>query len=95
MMPGMDGYEVLARLRGRTRATRDIPVIFLTALRRRATRSAASKLGAADYITKPIKPAVVLARVRTSWLEARARLAEGPERPSSKPRWRAAWPRTS
>jgi CheY-like chemotaxis protein len=68
MMPEMDGYAVLFRLRGNP-ATRGIPVVFLTALAdagRRGTHGLQS--GAADYITKPIKPAVVLARVRTrSW----------------------------
>jgi PAS domain S-box-containing protein len=65
MMPGMDGYTVLEHLRANP-ATADIPVIFLTALAddpRRGARPASC--GAADYITKPIKPAVVLARVRT------------------------------
>jgi len=69
MMPGVDGYEVLARLR-EDRATRDIPVIFLTALTGAEDEERGIKLGAVDYITKPIKPAVVHARVRAH-LEAR------------------------
>ncbi len=69
MMPAMDGYAVLARLRENT-ATRDIPVIFLTALAESGDEERGLQLGAADYITKPIKPAVVLARVRTQ-LEAK------------------------
>ncbi len=64
MMPGMDGYEVLERLR-RNPATADIPVIFLTALSEARDEEHGLELGAADYIAKPIKPAVVLARVRT------------------------------
>lgn len=64
MMPGLDGYAVLARLRENP-ATRDIPVIFLTALAGAGDEERGLQLGAADYITKPIKPAVVLARVRT------------------------------
>ncbi len=69
MMPGMDGYAVLARLRENP-ATRDIPVVFLTALGEAEDEELGLKLGAADYITKPIMPAVVLARVRTQ-LEAK------------------------
>ncbi len=64
MMPGMDGYEVFSRLR-KTLATADIPVIFLTAMSDQGDEEHGLALGAADYITKPIKPAVVLARVRT------------------------------
>ena len=64
MMPGMDGFAAFARLRENPR-TRDIPVIFLTALAAAHDEERGLELGAADYITKPIKPAVVLARVRT------------------------------
>jgi putative two-component system response regulator len=69
MMPGMDGYATLGRLRD-SPATCDIPVIFLTALADAGDEERGLELGAADYITKPIKPAVVLARVRTQ-LEAK------------------------
>ena len=69
MMPGMDGYEALPRLR-EDPATRDIPVIFLTAMTDAEDEERGIKLGAVDYITKPIKPAVVQARVRAH-LEAR------------------------
>lgn len=69
MMPGMDGYVVLSRLRENP-ATRDIPVIFLTALAEADDEERGLQRGAVDYITKPIKPAVVLARVRTQ-LEAK------------------------
>ncbi len=69
MMPGMDGYSVLASLRGNP-VTRDIPVVFLTALAEVEDEERGLQMGAADYITKPIKPAVVLARVRTQ-LEAK------------------------
>lgn len=64
MMPGMDGYTVLANLRANP-ATADIPVIFLTALADDLDEERGLKVGAADYLTKPIKPAVVRARVRT------------------------------
>lgn len=68
MMPGMDGYAVLAQLR-KNPATRDIPVIFLTALSGAEDEERGMQLGAADYITKPIKPTVLQVRVRTQ-LEA-------------------------
>ena len=72
MMPGMDGYAVLARLQA-TPATRDIPVVFLTALATATDEEHGLQLGAADYITKPIQPAVVLARVRTQLQAKQAR----------------------
>jgi putative two-component system response regulator len=64
MMPVMDGYAVLARLRENP-VTHDIPVVFLTALADAGREERGLQLGAADYITKPIVPAVVLARVNT------------------------------
>jgi len=64
MMPEMDGYTVIERLR-RDDATRAIPVIFVTALGDEVNEEHGLALGAADYIVKPIKPAIVLARVRT------------------------------
>ncbi len=63
MMPVMDGYQLLARLKENP-LTRDIPVIFVTAKDRAEDEERGLELGAADYITKPIKPVVVLARVR-------------------------------
>ena len=64
MMPGMDGHAVLAQLRARAR-TSGVPVIFVTALGTESDEERGLALGAADYIAKPIKPAVVLQRVRT------------------------------
>ncbi|WP_343631834.1 two-component system response regulator [Roseateles sp.] len=64
MMPGMDGYEVCARLKDEA-DTREIPVIFLTAKADVADEMRGLSLGAVDYITKPISPPIVLARVRT------------------------------
>lgn len=64
MMPGMDGYEVCRRLKGDAR-TRDIPVIFLTAKSEASDETLGLSLGAVDYITKPISPPIVLARVKT------------------------------
>lgn len=69
MMPGMDGYAVLEKLR-EDPLTQGIPVVFLTALAEAADEARGLQLGAADYITKPINPVVVLARVRTQ-LEAK------------------------
>jgi len=62
MMPEMDGYEVMRRLRGNP-LTACIPVIFLTALTSIEEEQFGLDLGAVDYITKPISPPVVLARV--------------------------------
>jgi putative two-component system response regulator len=62
MMPEMDGYTVLEHLRADV-ATRDIPVIFVTAMDAIADEEKGLKLGAVDYITKPIQPAIVVARV--------------------------------
>jgi adenylate cyclase len=64
MMPEMDGYEVMRRLRNNS-ATSGIPVIFLTALTSIEEEQFGLDLGAVDYITKPISPPVVLARVHT------------------------------
>lgn len=72
MMPGMDGYEVLRELRADP-ATRDIPVIFVTARDEAADEERGLALGAVDYLTKPFVPPVLLARVRTHVELARAR----------------------
>ena len=63
MMPEMDGYQVLQRLREQA-TTRDIPVIFVTAMNADEDEERGLSLGAVDYVTKPIKPALLLARVR-------------------------------
>ncbi|MEI6557538.1 MAG: ATP-binding protein [Rhodospirillaceae bacterium] len=64
MMPEMDGYEVLRRLRVAPE-TAEIPVIFVTAMDDVADEALGLSLGAVDYITKPVAPALLLARVRT------------------------------
>ena len=64
MMPDMDGYEVCRRLKTLP-ATRDIPVIFLTARSDPNDESLGFTLGAVDYIAKPISPPLLLARVNT------------------------------
>ena len=63
-MPGMDGYEVIQRLKQDT-STAGIPVIFLTARVEVEHETHGFALGAVDYITKPISPPTLLARVRT------------------------------
>lgn len=64
MMPGMDGYEVMRRLQADGK-TREIPVIFVTAVSDIESELKGFRLGAVDYITKPFSPAVVRARVGT------------------------------
>ena len=64
MMPGMDGYAVCRALKADP-ATAGIPVIFVTALNDSQDETAGFDVGAVDYITKPVSPPVVRARVRT------------------------------
>lgn len=64
MMPGMSGYEVCEQLK-KDPATKHIPIIFLTAMDATDDERKGLDLGAADYITKPISPPIVLARVKT------------------------------
>ena len=64
MMPGMSGHEVCQRLKADP-ATNSIPIIFLTAMAEPEDEKTGLDMGAADYITKPISPAIVLARVKT------------------------------
>ncbi len=63
MMPDMDGYEVCERLKA-DELTRDIPVVFVTAMDQEEDETRGLELGAVDYLTKPICPAIVKARVR-------------------------------
>lgn len=63
LMPGMDGYEVCRRLKA-DKATRSIPVIFLTALDDADEEAKGLELGAVDYVTKPFRIPIVQARVR-------------------------------
>ena len=64
MMPGMTGHEVCARLKANA-ATAGIPVIFVTALADVDDEAQGFAVGAVDYITKPVSPPIVRARVRT------------------------------
>lgn len=63
-MPGMDGYETCRRLKADA-LTRDIPVIFISALTETADKLAAFRAGGVDYVSKPFQAEEVLARVRT------------------------------
>jgi phosphoserine phosphatase RsbU/P len=62
MMPEMDGYEVCQRLKTDPK-TQDVPVIFVTAMSEVDDETKGFSLGAVDYITKPIRPPIVQARV--------------------------------
>ena len=64
MMPDMDGYDVCRALKG-SPTTRDIPVIFLTGKASIEDEQLGFSLGAVDYITKPVSPPLLLARVAT------------------------------
>lgn len=64
MMPEMDGYATLSKLKEDS-ATRDIPVIFVTSIDTAKNEEMGLALGAVDYITKPINPAILQARVNT------------------------------
>ncbi|MCL1889108.1 MAG: two-component system response regulator [Desulfovibrionaceae bacterium] len=76
MMPGMDGYAVCKELKS-NQVTRNVPVIFLTAKSQEEDETQGFALGAVDYITKPISPPILMARVSTHLAlhEARSKLA--------------------
>jgi putative two-component system response regulator len=84
MMPGMDGYEVCRQLKSDA-ATQAIPVIFVTAMSEMGDEMKGFALGAVDYITKPISPPIVEARVRAhlenkharDFIEDRNRVLQG------------------
>ncbi len=84
MMPRMDGYEVTRRLRANPK-TQHIPIIILTAKSQVQDKVAGFEAGANDYVTKPVMPAELIARIKaqlaarpvttaTGTLKARARL---------------------
>ncbi len=62
MLPGLSGYEVLRALRGQP-ATREVPVVVLTARREEEDRIRGLELGADDYVTKPFSPRELVLRV--------------------------------
>ncbi|MCC0178770.1 response regulator [Waterburya agarophytonicola K14] len=63
LMPGIDGYETCSQLKSDPE-TQDIPVIFMTALSSTEDKLKGFEMGAVDYVTKPIQPAEVLARIK-------------------------------
>src|SRR6056297_162683 len=64
MMPDIDGFSVCKILK-ENETTKDIPVIFISALDEKGDEEKGLKLGAVDYITKPFVPSIVLTRVNT------------------------------
>ncbi len=64
MMPGMSGYDLCRQLKADP-ATRDIPVIFVTAMSDAEDERKGLEAGAVDYITKPVNPYIALARIKT------------------------------
>lgn len=76
MMPEMDGYEVCQILKSQE-STKDIPIIFLTAKIQEDDETKGLALGAVDYITKPISPAILKERVKNHLIlqESKALLA--------------------
>ncbi|MEZ9822837.1 two-component system response regulator [Shewanella sp. 10N.286.45.A1] len=67
MMPEMDGYQVCQQLKSQD-STKDIPIIFLTAKVQEDDETKGLALGAVDYITKPISPAILKERVKNHLL---------------------------
>ncbi|HEY9847415.1 MAG TPA: response regulator, partial [Candidatus Caenarcaniphilales bacterium] len=63
LMPGIDGFETCRRLKANP-STKNIPVIFMTALTETVDKVAGLNLGAVDYITKPLQHEEVLARIK-------------------------------
>jgi putative two-component system response regulator len=64
MMPGLSGYDVCKILKA-DKTTRDIPIIFLTAMTATDDERKGLEMGAVDFITKPVNPPIVMARVAT------------------------------
>jgi CheY-like chemotaxis protein len=72
MMPGMDGFEVLSRLKADP-ATRDIPVIIISASNSLQSVVKGIQLGAEDYLPKPFEPVLLHARISSSLEKKRLR----------------------
>jgi PAS domain S-box-containing protein len=64
MMPGIDGYETCLQLKSK-KSTRNIPIIFLSALSETFDKVRAFSIGGVDYLTKPVEPEELLVRVKT------------------------------
>ncbi|MCL2031036.1 MAG: diguanylate cyclase [Oscillospiraceae bacterium] len=91
VMPDMDGYAVIAALK-ESDITRNIPVIFITGLRKAADEEKGLILGAADYIAKPFSPEVVKLKIRNQ-IKTLDPLTELPNRRSCTIRMRSEWGR--
>jgi len=63
-MPVMNGYDVCEKLKGE-HTTASIPVIFVTAMQTEEDEERALMLGAVDFLTKPVRPAILIARIKT------------------------------
>lgn len=72
VMPGIDGFEVCRQLKSNP-DTQDIPIVFLTSLESSVDEECGLRLGAEDFIHKPVSPPVVQARVRNHLLLANAK----------------------
>jgi len=75
MMPHLDGYETCRRLK-QNPATRDIPIVFLTARVQKADRERGLKLGALGYLTKPFDPMTLHDQILALFPEASSRKGE-------------------
>jgi len=78
MLPGMDGFDVCRALRAGA-ATKDIPVIMLTARGEEADVVTGLEIGADDYITKPFSPRMVLARIKSVLRRGRRNPVDNPD----------------
>ena len=85
MMPEIDGYEVCGRLKADP-LTAKIPIIFVTAKVEIEDEQKGLELGAVDYITKPISPPIVKARVKTAHWRTRS---ENAPRNLTRPDWKS------
>ena len=64
MLPGMDGYEICHRLRQKPE-TRTVPVLIVSGRARQDDKNIGLKMGADDYLSKPVDPQTILAKVET------------------------------
>jgi DNA-binding response OmpR family regulator len=64
MLPGLDGYEVCQRLR-REPETAGLPILMISAKARQDDKDTGINVGGDDYLTKPVKPSEILAKVQT------------------------------
>lgn len=83
LLPGMDGWEVCRALRS-SRETRNVPVIFLTALSEESSRVTGFDLGGDDYLTKPFSPRELISRIKAILRRAEAQAPGRSERASAR-----------